>query len=204
MGSKQALCVPKNCVSSTLQEVYDKKQRKILTKDVTLWKGDLLMQDRATCETDPNYLQIIPYIIVRHGSHMLCYSRGKAGDENRLHAKLSIGFGGHIDTPIPPDQTLSDHIMIEGARELKEELGIDVDPYSIKVVGLIAEGETEVGRVHLGIYCICTLPPTQEIIAEEGTIDSLAILPIFDVIRKYEQMEIWSQLVIDSLATETT
>src|SRR5690554_1030040 len=51
--------------------------------------------DRAAAEEDPTHKQIIPYCVFRHGDRVLHYTRGKAGGESRLHAKRSVGVGGH-------------------------------------------------------------------------------------------------------------
>jgi len=59
----------------------------------------LHLVDRALCEEDPSFLQIIPYITVvsMYNGEILQYSRGQAGGEGRLIGKTSIGFGGHMD-----------------------------------------------------------------------------------------------------------
>ena len=53
--------------------------------------------DREEAEADPTHKQLIPYLVVRSGDRVLCYTRGKSGGESRLHAKMSIGIGGHIN-----------------------------------------------------------------------------------------------------------
>ena len=56
---------------------------------------------RPDMEEDPSFKQLIPYVIFRHTDddgtvRILHYARGSGGGESRLHAKLSIGIGGHI------------------------------------------------------------------------------------------------------------
>ena len=56
---------------------------------------------RAEMEQDPSFKQLIPYVIFRYrdaaGQTMLFqYTRGKGQGEARLHAKRSVGVGGHI------------------------------------------------------------------------------------------------------------
>ena len=53
--------------------------------------------DRGAAEEDPTHKQIIPYCVFRHGDRVLHYTRGKAGGESRLHAKISVGVGGHVN-----------------------------------------------------------------------------------------------------------
>ena len=65
----------------------------------------------------------------------------------RLHAKRSIGIGGHISADDAAQASAYDEGM---RRELEEEVVIDT-PYRGRMVGLINDDETEVGRVHLGV-----------------------------------------------------
>ena len=53
--------------------------------------------DRAAAEKDPSHKQLIPYCVFRCGNRILHYTRGKTGGESRLHAKISIGVGGHVN-----------------------------------------------------------------------------------------------------------
>lgn len=38
---------------------------------------ELRFMDRDAAEGDPNFKQLIPYMVIRHGSHFLAYTRGK-------------------------------------------------------------------------------------------------------------------------------
>lgn len=112
------------------------------------------MMPRDLCETDERYLQIIPYVsIINENGEYFSYERGSAGNEARLHAKRSIGLGGHIDNPVTT--TIEDLIVDEAARELEEEVGLVVDKqdlYEALNGGIIIrETGTAVDRVHLGV-----------------------------------------------------
>ena len=55
----------------------------------------------SAMEQDPSFKQLIPYVIFRHRdasgqTRLFQYTRGKGQGESRLHAKRSIGIGGHI------------------------------------------------------------------------------------------------------------
>src|SRR4051794_16485928 len=51
---------------------------------------------RSEVETDPSFKQLIPYVVLRYGDKVFHYCRGGSGTETRLHAKRSVGIGGHI------------------------------------------------------------------------------------------------------------
>ena len=122
------------------------------TRAPSAWKP--FMMPRDLCETDERYLQIIPYVsIINENGEYFSYERGSAGQEARLHAKRSIGLGGHIDNPVTT--TLDDLIAVEAARELEEEVGLVVDKETIlealQDAIVVRETATAVDRVHLGV-----------------------------------------------------
>src|SRR5262245_19182800 len=102
-------------------------------------------QPRSAMEQDPSYKQLIPYVIFRHReadgqTRLFQYTRGKGQGESRLHAKRSIGIGGHISA----DDSAQRSAYEEGMRrELEEEVIIDA-PYQGRLVGLINDDETDV------------------------------------------------------------
>jgi len=117
---------------------------------------------RDVVEDDPLIKQLIPYIIVERGGRLLNYYRGSGSGESRLRGNHSIGIGGHIN---PCDLTeaalgrmanrpeiLSDMYVRGLLRELNEELRFKPrqEVWDIRLLGLINEDETSVGRVHLG------------------------------------------------------
>src|SRR5207253_6308548 len=57
--------------------------------------------DRPTAEQSPQYKQIIPYVVIRHGDSYFLLQRTSKQTEARLHHKLSIGVGGHINPDSP-------------------------------------------------------------------------------------------------------
>lgn len=105
----------------------------------------------------PEMRQVIPYIIVTDGeARPLVYERGAAGNEARLHGKLAIGVGGHVDledAKITKDGALDlfATISCSSLREIEEEIGVKAGPDAIRWTGLIRINEGEVDRVHLGV-----------------------------------------------------
>src|ERR671912_1765665 len=50
---------------------------------------------RDEVETDPSWKQVIPYLALRDGDRIFLMRRTKAGADERLHDRYSIGIGGH-------------------------------------------------------------------------------------------------------------
>jgi predicted NUDIX family phosphoesterase len=150
---------------------------------------------RPEAEEDPSYKQLIPYCVFRCGDDAFFYTRGSAQGEGRLHAKRSIGVGGHISTL---DRDSSDEPYLAGmARELDEEIEIE-SGYSEQLVGLINDDETEVGKVHLGVLHIFELDEPKVRPLEESMIDT-GFAPITDLLRDIDQFETWSQIALEYL-----
>ncbi len=67
--------------------------------------------ERNALENDYNYKQIIPYVVFRNfQDEILVLKRTQNQGEKRLHNKISIGIGGHInkgDNGITMEQTFS-------------------------------------------------------------------------------------------------
>jgi len=155
-------------------------------------------QPRAQAETNPNFKQIIPYVVVTDGKSILHYVRGKKAGEQRLVAKGSIGIGGHINDE---DHTLFafglQAFQDAVKREVCEELAIQ-DEFDAKPVGLINDDSTEVGRVHFGVVHVLFRTP-EKVKKNEQVITQVEFVAIEELKKRREQMETWSQLCLDHL-----
>jgi predicted NUDIX family phosphoesterase len=158
---------------------------------------------RSKAETDSNFKQIIPYVIVTDGKSILHYVRGKKAGEQRLVAKGSIGIGGHINHEEDHDLSLLAFTFNVQAfqdaveREVREELSVQ-GSFDAKPVGLINDDSTEVGRVHFGIVHLLFRTP-DKVKKNEQVITQVEFLPIEELKAKREQMETWSQLCLDNI-----
>lgn len=156
--------------------------------------------DRAEAEADPTHKQLIPYCLIRCGTSILHYTRGKSGGEDRLHAKLSVGVGGHIN-PVDTGngRTGRDAYFAAVERELQEELVFD-SAHTNRIAALLNDDSNEVGRVHLGIVHVIDVENTHITSREDALCDlrfsELAELqgPLFP------RLESWSQHVIQDIA----
>jgi predicted NUDIX family phosphoesterase len=153
---------------------------------------------RAQAETNPNFKQVIPYVVITDGRRVLHYVRGKKAGEQRLVAKGSIGIGGHInyeDHTLFADGRQAFQAAVQ--REVYEELTI-LGPFDARPVGLINDDSTEVGRVHFGIVHVLSRAPEQ-VRKNEQVITQVEFIPIEQLKAGREQMESWSQLCLDNL-----
>lgn len=151
---------------------------------------------RSKAEDDPTHKQIIPYAIFTHAGKILHYVRGSKSGEKRLVAKGSIGIGGHINDS---DESLFSFDMSAYRaavhREIEEELKFE-GGYTDRVVALINDDETEVGRVHLGVVHIVELTHDQ-VSAGEKAIAELGFLTVEELRARRENLETWSQIVLN-------
>jgi predicted NUDIX family phosphoesterase len=168
---------------------------------------ETVLADRDQCETDPTLLQIIPYIVLRNdGGKIFVYERGSASGEQRLAAKLSVGLGGHVDVapPAPGASAFSGLLLSEAERELREEVGLDVELSGLSSAVLYT-GATglPVDQVHLGLVIEHNVLQGQQLKLEEGHVTNgrWVTLSELNVPETFERLEFWSQAVVRQFST---
>jgi predicted NUDIX family phosphoesterase len=166
--------------------------------EALLSHGNNFFLSRARAENDPAYKQIIPYALLAFENKVLYYVRGKRAGEQRLIAKGSIGIGGHMNET---DESLfawdAQAYRVGVEREVAEEIKIDTQ-FQDRIVALLNDDTTEVGRVHLGIVHIFKLAEPK-VKKREAMITNLAFLTKAELIARRESLESWSQICVDSL-----
>ena len=166
--------------------------------DALLSRGNNFFLPRAKAENDPTHKQIIPYAIIAHGDTVLHYVRGKKAGEQRLVAKGSIGIGGHMNDADESLFAWDENAYRAGVeREVNEEIKID-SPFEDRIVALLNDDTTEVGRVHLGIVHVFRLAEPK-VEKREAMITSLAFLTKEELRAHRDSLETWSQICVDSL-----
>jgi predicted NUDIX family phosphoesterase len=176
--------------------------------------------ERARVEQDPNWKQLIPYVIFHTvattTAHWLFqYQRTKQQGEERLHGLRSIGVGGHIR---PDDSSLATPSQSVGgpfdqycgglARELQEEVQLQVPTESQAIIGLVNYEADSVGRVHLGIvheYRLDStvsrdLGPRELIRPLEPSMADVGFWSMDELLRRIDEFETWSQECLKGLA----
>lgn len=164
-----------------------------------LYEAGLWLGPRPQLEDMPSFRQIIPYVALKCANKWVRYTRAQAGGEQRLHGRVSIGLGGHVDLPdvctvgssIDLLKTLED----AATREVEEELP-GVSCSSRRWAGLLVDNDSAVGRVHIGVVAIWEvdfLPngPTEDAIGE-ASLASLA-----ELVEAGPRLETWSSLLLE-------
>jgi predicted NUDIX family phosphoesterase len=166
--------------------------------DAILSRGNNLFLPREQAEHDPSHKQIIPYAVITFEGKVLHYVRGKKAGEQRLVAKGSIGIGGHMNETDESLFALDEAAYRAGVeREVNEEIKIDTN-FEDRIVALLNDDTTEVGRVHLGVVHVFKLAEPK-VEKNETMITGLAFLNKEELIARRESLESWSQICLDSL-----
>lgn len=173
------------------------------------------MMDRNLCETDENYRQLIPYVVLMYvnkedKAEFFTYIRGKQGDEGRLHNFASIGIGGHIDIALETEgkNNFAELIMLEAQREVTEEVGINslnknsyLKQYYV-FEELIKSDLTAVDRVHLGIPIMYEVTNKNLPALEEGVITNAQWLTAAELVEQDKNgtitLENWTKIFLEN------
>lgn len=145
-------------------------------------------EPRAAMEADPSFKQIIPYLVLRDRDRYFLMRRTRAGGDARLHDAWSIGVGGHVN---PGDRDLAGGLL----REWTEELVADFVP-EFRLVGLLNDDTTDVGRVHLGAVYLAEAAGRPVAIRETHKLSGAFATP-GQVAEVAERLETWSRLAFE-------
>lgn len=158
--------------------------------------SEAFFMPREDAERDPTFRQIIPYTLVCHNEKYLTVSRHKAQTESRLHNKLSIGIGGHINPIDGEPENLLDAGL---RRELSEELMTNDPPglLDLQLLGLLRDDSNEVGMVHLGL--VLRWNTNTPVGIREADKMSGKYLALEEIHPNKDNLESWSRLVFDKL-----
>ncbi len=144
---------------------------------------------RSLMEQDPDYKQIIPYIIFRHDGSYFVMQRKSTTTEQRLKNKYTIGIGGHMRQ----EDMLNGASLFDWARrEFYEEVAYS-SPFTFTPLGIINDDSTEVGKVHLGLVLLVEGSSDQIKVKSELKSGQL-MTPQLITSSYYEHMETWSQI----------
>ncbi len=146
---------------------------------------------RSAIEVDPAHKQVIPYLVLRDGERLFLMRRSRAGADARLHDLYSIGVGGHLN---PGDRDLQGGLR----REWREELVAAFEP-EFRLVGLLNDDTTDVGRVHVGAVFVADAAGRRVAVRETAKLSG-AFASLEDVLAVADRMETWSRLLAEAIA----
>jgi len=173
-------------------------------KLIKFWDLDFKWMSRTKAEISSAYKHPIPYVVLFNAmcDKVLMYERSNKGNESRLHGKLSIGIGGHIEhDDVEKDLPISSGFCWAAERELEEEVaGVHLmSPITYR--GMVNWDGDAVGQVHAGsVYVGYVKPGTEnEIKPIDSEIqycqwESIAKLVFTETL--IERMENWSKLIL--------
>lgn len=159
----------------------------------------LSFQPRSQMESDPSYKQLIPYVLLEWDDggtkKLFTYTRGGGGGEARLHAKRSVGIGGHISAEDAAGG--ADPYATGMQRELAEEVQLE-STYTDQRVGLLYDPSNDVGKVHLGVVHRFVLSQPN-VKSNEPDLAEGGFISIAELREDLDRLETWSQLAITAL-----
>lgn len=187
-----------------------------------IFGGEVWVGPRPILEESPDFVQPIPYIVVKEGDKLLSYVRTPKGGETRLHNKVAVGFGGHVDLAdaVTDDQGVIDlkATMANAAlREMSEELGIELGadmleryPNLLAYTHVIQSQATPVDAVHIGFVVTVDLSvlPEGEFNYEDAIADATKLTPAElrarDALDGADRLELetWAGLVVDQMLAD--
>ena len=173
----------------TLAPYIERRTFDLIDVDIrTLIETEHFFIPRATAEVSPQFKQIIPYVVIRNDDAFFLLKRLAKQTEARLHHKLSLGIGGHINPDTPT-------VLGGLQKELEEEVHVGCS-YDLRFIGILNDDTTDVGRVHLGAV-FELMARTRQVTVRETEKMTGEWTPRAALAPMRAAMETWSQLVYD-------
>jgi predicted NUDIX family phosphoesterase len=156
-----------------------------------------LFRKRSELEENPTFKQIIPYAIISNKESFYLFTRISRQAEKRLHNKLHLGVGGHMNPGSSMD-TGEQYLLHELKRELFEEVkllnGCLIE--DIEFIGFINDDSIPVGSVHIGLLYNIHVSNKDVVINETDKMTAVWIDKP-DLAEYYAEMETWTKIAID-------
>lgn len=179
---KNGACFDQDVISELLKDLFK--------------PGNTYFTDRGPAETNPAVKQLIPYITVWRNAGVFVYERGSKGGENRLHKKLSLGIGGHIN---PVDGNGLEAYEKAFWRELKEETELKrQQQFNIldSIRGLIYDSSDLVGQVHFGIIHTLDLKLSETMYIADPAVVPVGFMDDDQLGKRFAEFENWSKITM--------
>jgi predicted NUDIX family phosphoesterase len=146
---------------------------------------------RPDAEQDPTWKQVIPYVVLRDGERIFLMRRTRAGGDERLHDRYSIGIGGHVN---PDDGDVAGGLLREWSEEIEADFTPDFAP-----VGVLNDDDNSVGAVHLGLVFSADAQGRPVEIRERDKLEG-GFASWAEVENVADRLETWSALLFEFMA----
>lgn len=161
--------------------------------DDKIWKkydNQGIYINRWEAEGDSSFQQIIPYFFVTNEDASKVFVAKRIDGDHRLVDKLSLGFGGHIDSCDGFEQV----VLKALTREMWEEL--DIEPLSKATYMGTMRDMTSSTNDHLGLIFGIQAKEGQVFIRETEKLvgEWMTMQQLYD---NYAKFENWSKYIID-------
>lgn len=161
--------------------------------DDKIWKkydNQGIYINRWEAEGDSSFQQIIPYFFVTNEDASKVFIAKRIDGDHRLVDKLSLGFGGHIDSCDGFEQV----VLKALTREMWEEL--DIEPLSKATYMGTMRDMTSSTNDHLGLIFGIQAKEGQVFIRETEKLvgEWMTMQQLYD---NYAKFENWSKYIID-------
>lgn len=182
-------------------------------KLAVLFRSSGTFMPREEVEGNNDAIQALPIVIVRNAAGaVLRLRRRERSEESPLHQKIVIWAGGHVRSE---DANNGDPLLHSAIREIQEELRLNVEPESLRMIGAIyldAGGSTS---KHVAVAYewraetndVAVALSSAEFFERRGTSLSGSFVDLKDLARDVDQdklTEPWSvELVREFLANDT-
>lgn len=158
--------------------------------DIVQQKKEFL--PRGEMELNPEYKQIIPYMIFHHDGRYFLMQRAAKATETRLQSKFSLGIGGHVR-----QEDLVDGSLFSWARrEFHEEVEY-ADTFEIEPLGILNDDSNPVGQVHIGFVLL--IHGITDAIKIKSELQNGQLVTLAEGKEYFNRMETWSQIVFEFL-----
>lgn len=171
--------------------------KEFITEDVDKIHAHILEHhfflDREKAEYDNTVKQIIPYVLLRQDGRYFLLRRLKKQTEARLHDKLSLGVGGHIN---PTEETAEDVLTAGLLRELHEEVSVET-VRSLTCVGFLNENNGGVSDYHAALVYLLeaqgqvSVLETEKMSGQWATVEELTAC--------LDRLETWSRIAVEQI-----
>ena len=114
--------------------------------------------------------------------------RTRAGGDERLHDRFTIGVGGHVN---PEDEDVLGGLRREWAEEVEADFTPDFEP-----IGVLNDDSNLVGAVHLGLVYVADAGGRPVDIREKEKLSG-AFAALDEVAAVADKLETWSALLFE-------